>query len=107
MRPWILAYRTAQFMAINVSELDLLSRAAMHSSRKIGSSAKLWEAFCIATDSIWTHKLRSVLTLVGIIIAIASVVTVGGAIEGMGAFVWKQLSSTFASNTFFVARIAG
>lgn len=93
-------------MAINVSELDLLSHTVMNSSSKHRSSAKLWEAFCIAIDSIWTHKLRSVLTLVGIIIAISSVVTVGGAIEGMGAFIWKQLSSTFASNTFFVARLA-
>ncbi len=73
--------------------------------RKMRTSAALWEAFRIAVDSIWTHKLRSVLTLIGIIIAIASVVTVGGAIEGMGAYVWKQLSSTFASNTFIVARI--
>jgi putative ABC transport system permease protein len=72
---------------------------------KIRSHAALWEACCIALDSIWNHKLRSVLTLLGIIIAIASVVTVGGAIEGLGAFAWKQLSSTFASNSFLVARI--
>jgi putative ABC transport system permease protein len=67
--------------------------------------AALWEAFIIAIDSIWHHKLRSVLTLLGIIIAIASVVTVGGAIEGLGAFAWNQLSSAFASNTFLVARV--
>jgi putative ABC transport system permease protein len=67
--------------------------------------AALWEAFCIAMDSIWHHKLRSILTLLGIIIAIASVVTVGGAIEGLGAFAWSQLSSAFANNTFLVARI--
>jgi putative ABC transport system permease protein len=64
-----------------------------------------WEAFRIAVDSIWIHKLRSILTLLGIIIAIASVVTVGGAIEGLGAYVWKQLSSTFASNTILIARM--
>jgi putative ABC transport system permease protein len=69
------------------------------------SYTALWEAFCIAVDSIWCHKLRSVLTLLGIIIAIASVVTVGGAIEGLGAFAWSRLSSAFASNTFLVARI--
>lgn len=73
--------------------------------RKMRTSAARWEAFRIAVDSIWTHKLRSVLTLIGIIIAIASVVTVGGAIEGVGDYIWKQLSSTFASNTFIVARI--
>jgi putative ABC transport system permease protein len=69
------------------------------------SYTAIWEAFRIAIDSIWTHKLRSILTLLGIIIAIASVVTVGGAIEGLGAYVWKQLSSTFASNTFLIARM--
>ncbi|MBN1569310.1 MAG: ABC transporter permease [Acidobacteria bacterium] len=69
------------------------------------SYAAIWEAFCIAVDSIWTHKLRSVLTLLGIIIGVASVVAVGGAIEGLGSFVWQRLSSTFGSNTFTVARL--
>ena len=68
--------------------------------------APVWEAFCIAADSIWTHKLRSVLTLLGIIVGVASVGTVGGAIEGMGAYVWEQLSSTCGSNTCIVARFA-
>jgi putative ABC transport system permease protein len=77
------------------------------SAPKTGKSAPLWEAFCIAIDSIGAHKLRSMLTLLGIIIAISSVVTVGGAIEGLGDYAWKELSSTFASNTFIVARIFG
>jgi putative ABC transport system permease protein len=89
-------------MGIDVSRLHLHP-----SGKNKRSRAALWEAFRIAVDSIWTHKLRSVLTLLGIIIAIASVVTVGGAIEGVGAYIWDQLSSTFASNTFMVARLAG
>ena len=71
------------------------------------SFTAVWEAFRIAVDSIWIHKLRSVLTLLGIIIGVASVVTVGGAIEGMGSYVWQRLSSTLGSNTFIVARIIG
>ncbi len=95
-------------MGMNLSALDLPAPAALDTNQpKRRSSAAVWEAFRIATDSIWNHKLRSMLTLLGIIIAIASVVTVGGAIEGLGAYIWKQLSSTFASNTFVVARIAG
>jgi putative ABC transport system permease protein len=95
-------------MGINVSALQMPGPAALaEKNRKRRSSAAVWEALCIAVDSIWNHKLRSVLTLLGIIIAIASVVTVGGAIEGLGAYIWKELSSTFASNTFVVARIAG
>lgn len=85
------------------SSSNLQDGARQYGKRR--SFAAIWEACCIAVDSIWTHKLRSVLTLIGIIIAIASVVTVGGAIEGLGAFVWERLSSTFASNTFLVARI--
>ena len=57
-------------------------------------------------DSIWTHKLRSFLTLLGIIIGVASVVTVGGAIAGLGLYVSDRMTSTFGSNTFIVARIA-
>jgi putative ABC transport system permease protein len=90
---------SSQFLNIEAS-----TEKAKNSGKRRSHTA-LWEAFCIAVDSIWCHRLRSMLTLLGIIIAIASVVTVGGAIEGLGAFAWKQLSSAFASNTFLVARI--
>lgn len=70
------------------------------------ANAALWEAIVIAADSIWSHKLRSILTLLGIIIGVASVVTVGGAIEGLGTYVNERLVSTFGSNTFTLARIA-
>lgn len=68
--------------------------------------AALWEAFRIAIDSIWNHKLRSILTLLGIIIGIVSVVTVGGAIGGLGDFISQSISSTLGSNTFVVDRFA-
>jgi putative ABC transport system permease protein len=68
------------------------------------SVTAVWEAIRIAVDSIWTHKLRSILTLLGIIIGVASVVTVGGAIGGLGSYISDRLSASFASNTFMVAR---
>jgi putative ABC transport system permease protein len=91
-------------MGINLSEISIPKAADKEMKRR--ASAAIWEAFCIAIDSIWTHKLRSVLTLLGIIIGVASVVTVGGAIEGLGSYVSKRLVSSFGSNTFIVARIA-
>ncbi len=66
----------------------------------------LLEAFRISLDSIWTHKLRSVLTLLGIVIGIASVVTVGAAIEGLGSFISNRVSNVLGGNAFIVARIA-
>src|SRR5512147_3072354 len=68
------------------------------------SYAAIWEAFRIAVDSIWTHKLRSILTLLGIIIGMASVVVVGGAIEGLSSYVSDRLISAFGSNTLIVDR---
>jgi putative ABC transport system permease protein len=93
-------------MAMDFSDLQphLASADAREPSTRRRFFSAIWEAFRIAVDSIWTHKLRSVLTLLGIIIGVASVVTVGGAIEGLGSFVWQRLSSTFGSNTFTVAR---
>jgi putative ABC transport system permease protein len=91
-----------------MSEID--SKATLtaknDSSGKRRTFTAVWEAFRIAVDSIWTHKLRSILTLLGIIIGVASVVTVGGAIEGLGTYVSTRLVSVFGSNTFIVARLA-
>jgi putative ABC transport system permease protein len=96
-------------MGINRCEIKIpetSSRGTPGNLPRRRSYTAIWEAFRIALDSIWTHKLRSVLTLLGIIIGVASVVTVGGAIEGLGSYVSESLSSVFASNTFIVARIA-
>jgi putative ABC transport system permease protein len=86
------------------SSLNLQNEGQRSGWRRLYTAT--WEAFMIAVDSIWTHRLRSVLTLLGIIIGVASVVTVGGAIEGMGSWVWQRLSSTLGSNTFIVSRFA-
>jgi putative ABC transport system permease protein len=96
-------------MNASVRELELVEfggDAPVAQDSKRHRSAATWEALVIAVDSIWSHKLRSVLTLLGIIIGVASVVTVGGAIEGLGHYVKERLVTVFGSNTFMVARIA-
>lgn len=87
-------------------EYPAIVGTAARARRRYKGLASVWEALRIAADSIWTHKLRSFLTLLGVIIGVASVVTVGGAIEGLGLYVNDRLVSTFGSNTFIVARIA-
>jgi ABC-type antimicrobial peptide transport system permease subunit len=74
---------------------------------KLSEYAALWEAFKIAVDSIWSHKMRSILTLLGIIIGVTAVVTVGAAIEGLGEYVSSGLESFMGNNTFTVTRISG
>ena len=63
-------------------------------------------AFRIAIDSLRAHKLRTFLTLLGVIIGVSSVVMVGAAIEGLGNFAEQTTAKTFGSNSFLVAQIA-
>ncbi len=93
-------------MNTKAGELELPQTQSFAPKPRRRSLAAIWEAFVIAVDSIWSHKMRSVLTLLGIIIGVASVVAVGGAIEGLEFYVKDRLVSTFGSNTFILARIA-
>ena len=70
-------------------------------------SSSHFEAFRIALSSILAHKLRSFLTLIGIIIGVASVVVVGASISGLNSYVIERVSKVLGVNHFMVARMAG
>ncbi|MCX6628542.1 MAG: ABC transporter permease [Candidatus Solibacter sp.] len=63
-------------------------------------------AFRLAMDSIRAQKLRSFLTLLGVIIGVASVIMVGAAIEGLGVYAEQSTAKAFGSESFMVAQIA-
>src|SRR5579884_3522085 len=63
-------------------------------------------AFGLAMDSIRAHKLRSFLTLLGVIIGVASVIMVGAAIAGLGVYAEQSTAKAFGSESFMVAQIA-
>ena len=64
------------------------------------------DALKIALQSIFAHKLRAFLTLIGIIIGVASVVTVGASISGLNTYVVEKVSKVLGSNHFMIARMA-
>ncbi len=64
------------------------------------------EAFWIALRSISEHKLRAFLTLLGVIIGVASVVVVGASISGLNTYVTTQVTKILGANHFMMARIA-
>src|SRR6185295_5261337 len=64
------------------------------------------DALRIAVQSIFAHKLRAFLTLIGIIIGVASVVTVGASISGLNTYVVDKVAKILGSNHFMIARIA-
>ena len=63
-------------------------------------------AFRLAMDSIRAQKLRSFLTLLGVIIGVASVIMVGAAIEGLSVYAEQSTAKAFGSESFMVAQIA-
>ncbi|MBV9926444.1 MAG: ABC transporter permease [Acidobacteria bacterium] len=63
------------------------------------------DAARIALQSIYAHKLRAFLTLIGIIIGVASVVVVGAAISGLNTYVMERVSAVLGTNHFMVARM--
>ena len=62
------------------------------------------DSLWIALRSIFTHRLRSFLTLIGIIIGVASVVIVGASIDGLNAYVQETVLRVFGVNHFIVSR---
>jgi putative ABC transport system permease protein len=64
------------------------------------------EAFRIAFQAIVAHKLRAFLTLIGIIIGVASVVLVGASISGLNTYVIDRVSKILGVNHFMIARMA-
>jgi len=64
------------------------------------------DALKIALQSIFAHKLRAFLTLIGIIIGVSSVVTVGASISGLNTYVIDKISKVLGNNHFMIARMA-
>ncbi len=64
------------------------------------------DAFWIAIKSISEHKLRAFLTLLGVIIGVASVVVVGASISGLNSYVTTQVSKALGANHFMMNRMA-
>jgi putative ABC transport system permease protein len=67
---------------------------------------ELGTAVALAFDSIRAHKLRSFLTLLGVIIGVASVILVGSAIEGLGVFAQQSTAKAFGTESYMVAQVA-
>jgi putative ABC transport system permease protein len=75
------------------------------SARKLRISASFWEAARIALDSLRKNKLRSFLTLLGIILATTTLIAVTALIHGMDVYIAEKVSNMGADG-FRVVRMA-
>jgi putative ABC transport system permease protein len=72
---------------------------------KFRPSASFWEAARIALDSLNKSKLRSFLTLLGIILATSTLIAVTSFVHGMNNYIATKLSD-MGSDGFRIVRIA-
>jgi putative ABC transport system permease protein len=70
--------------AASLAAAGARSKAGAASSH---GSMNLGEAVAIATSSLWAHKLRSALTLLGVVIGVAAVIAVVSLINGANQYV--------------------
>ncbi|MCU1323258.1 MAG: hypothetical protein JWM43_2907 [Acidobacteriaceae bacterium] len=69
-----------------------------------GFSMEFKEAVKIALQSLWANKLRSVLTLLGVVIGVASVIAVVTLVNGANTFVTTKFSS-YGADVFTVSKM--
>jgi putative ABC transport system permease protein len=68
-------------------------------------SFRLMSGLGLAWDSLRAHKLRTFLTLLGIMIGVASVILVGSAIDGLGLYAEQSTAKTFGSESFVLQQV--
>jgi len=74
----------------------------MNKRRKISSLALLYETIILAIDSLWSHKLRSFLTLLGIVIGIMAVVGMTSLLRGLDQMMTSEVRMLNPSAIFIM-----
>ncbi len=65
---------------------------------------QIWEAVNLALASIWGNKLRSLLTLLGNIVAVSSIIAVVALIQGVNGAVSDAIVSDLGADSFTIRR---
>ncbi len=66
---------------------------------------QLWESVKLALSSIWANKLRSLLTLLGNIVAVSSIIAVVALIQGVNGAVSDAIVSDLGADSFTISRM--
>jgi putative ABC transport system permease protein len=68
------------------------------------TAAEFRENLYVAIDTLRAHKVRSGLTILGIVIGVTSVISVAAIIDGLNLYIQERVES-FGSRTYFISRI--
>src|SRR3989440_7007118 len=90
-------------MSVAVRDSGILVRGRRGSARVSFKLAALWEAFRVAGISLRQNKLRTALTLVGIVVGVTAVIAVVTIIKGLDQTVANTFSSQ-GSTVFSISK---
>ena len=83
------------------------AHALSHAQTKQGAWTRAWaatgEAFWIALEALASHKLRSILTLLGVVIATATLIAVMSVINGMNLYIADHIAN-LGTNVFILTQ---
>ena len=63
----------------------------------------IYENLLMALDTLWQHKLRSLLTILGVVIGTMTVIVIAALVSGIDARVSKEIES-FGTNSVYAYR---
>jgi putative ABC transport system permease protein len=89
------------------NQVRIAAGTAEHAGRWTRARRSLvtfYETFVLALDSLRAHKLRSFLTLLGVILAVTTLVTVMSFVSGMNFYVADRIAN-LGANVFIVDRL--
>ncbi len=66
--------------------------------------AEIWENLLVGLDTLRAHKVRSGLTVLGIVIGVTSVISVAAIIEGLNRHIQERVEG-IGSRTYFITRL--
>jgi putative ABC transport system permease protein len=71
-----------------------------------GRAGAIRNAFWMAAGTLWSHKLRSVLTVFGIVIGITAVVLIGATLGALRETAARTTAQTIGADNFIIAQVA-
>lgn len=81
------------------------AQALIHKTERTRTSTSVWvtarEAFWIALEALRAHKLRSFLTLLGVVIATTTLIVVMSIVNGMNSYIADHIAN-LGTNTFIL-----
>jgi putative ABC transport system permease protein len=75
-------------------------------ARHASWAVALMNSLKIAMGTLWFHRLRSSLTILGIVIGIAAVVLIGATLEAVRATARKSTAQTIGADSFIISQVA-